>query len=61
MKASHEQIARGIAGLYGDVSAILGTLPRIQRLELPAGETGGDQGGSNGPAGNPGARAMASE
>jgi hypothetical protein len=28
----HEQIARGIAGLYGDVSAILGTLPRIQRL-----------------------------
>ena len=33
----HEQIARGIAGLYGDVSGILGTLPRLQRLELPPG------------------------
>jgi hypothetical protein len=39
----HEQIARGIAGLYGDVSAMLGTLPRIHRLELPPGEAGGGQ------------------
>lgn len=39
----HEQIARGIAGLYGDVSAILGTLPRIKRLELPPGDNGGGQ------------------
>jgi hypothetical protein len=38
-----EQVARAIAGLYGDVSAIIGTLPRIQRLELPPGDTGGGQ------------------
>jgi len=39
----HEQIARGIAGLYGDVSALIGTLPRIQKLELPSADNGGGQ------------------
>ena len=43
-KKRHEQIARGIAGLYGDVSGIIGTLPRIQKLELPVGgDTDGGQ------------------
>jgi hypothetical protein len=42
-RKQQEQVARAIAGLYGDVSAIIGTLPRIQRLELPPGDRGGGQ------------------
>jgi hypothetical protein len=38
-----DDAARGIAGLYGDVRAIIGTLPRIQWLELPPGGKGSGQ------------------
>lgn len=36
----NEQIVKGLAGLYGDVGAIIGTLPRLARLELPPGPDG---------------------
>jgi hypothetical protein len=34
----HEQLVRAIAGLYGDIGGITGTLPKLRKLELPAGE-----------------------
>lgn len=34
----HEQIVRGVSGLWGDISGILGTLPAPKQLQLPAGE-----------------------
>jgi hypothetical protein len=36
----HEQIIHGIAGIWGDVSGIIGTLPAPKHLQLPAGEEG---------------------
>jgi len=36
----HEQLMRGITGLWGDVSGIIGTLPAPKQLQLPAGEGG---------------------
>lgn len=37
----HDQLMRGIAGLWGDVSGIIGTLATPKQLQLPAGEEGG--------------------
>jgi hypothetical protein len=34
-----EQVARAMAGLYGDVGGITGTLPKLGKLELPPGDS----------------------
>jgi hypothetical protein len=39
----HEQLMRGITGLWGDVSGIIGTLPAPKQLQLAAGEEGGKE------------------
>lgn len=39
----HEQIMRGITGLWGDVSGIVGTLPAPKQLQLPSGEEGSSE------------------
>ncbi len=36
----HQHIIEGIAGLWGDVSGIIGTLPTPKQLQLPSGEEG---------------------
>ncbi len=37
------QMLRAVSGLWGDVGGILGTLPQLQRLELPGPPTEGDR------------------
>ena len=39
----HEQIVRGAAGLWGDVSGILGDAGTSKTLQLPAGEEDGKE------------------
>jgi hypothetical protein len=37
----YNQVRRGIAGLWGDVDGIIGTWPKLPRLELPSPESEG--------------------
>ncbi len=38
-----EPVARAMAGLYGDVGGITGTLPKLAKLELPPGDSAGGE------------------